>query len=232
MSIRAPEGTLGQHALNRSQFPFVDVGSEPVLDTTVKRASEPIRSGLHAILPGPPDSDGEIETLGAAAMQLDFDDQTDPFIGLRLAELQQTAANTVRDAVEDELDEKTVVAPKPKFDPEETLDEFPDGGVLGDADEVAVDEELGDADEVVVDIEEELGEEDEVAPATERRKPTEVDEVHTKETWPKMPVAPPSDPATVDEEAAAFGEALVAALTTDPDGDFEVVRDEEIIVVK
>lgn len=230
MSIRAPEGTSGQHAFNRSQFPLVDVGSEPAMDTTVKQAGDPIRSGLHAIFPGPPDKGESTETLGGFAMDLDFDEKTDPFITLRLAELQQTAANTVSDALEDELDEKTVVAPKPKFDPEETLDEFPEGEELGESDEVVIDEELGDADEVVVD--EELGEADEVAPETERRKPTQVDEVHTKETWPKMPVAPPADPATVDRETEAFGEALVAALTTDPDGDFEVVRDEEIIVVK
>lgn len=220
MSIPAPENFMGSYALDTLKS--VPVSGDPALADLLPhmvRASEDVHSGIHAIFPGPP--------IGNEGMEMDFDDQekTDPFMSLRVAQIEMAAVNGVPDGnngAGDDFDDKTVVVPRPEFDLEETLDEFPMG-----------DEVLGEADEVAVNVVEELGEEDEVSPETERKVPAAPDEVHTKETWPKIPVAPVANGVlqSVDQGTDAFREAVVKALTTDPDGDFAPVGDDEIEVV-
>jgi hypothetical protein len=226
MSIPVPEGIVGSYALDTSKLLSVD--GDPALAEllpNVMRASGEVHSGIHAIYPGPPIGNEGVEM--PKHMQMDWDDQerTEPCIQIDTL-MAQISHPEGQPPEGDEFDDKTVIVPKPAFDPEETLDEYP----MGD------DEVLGEADEVAVDVVEELGEADEVDPKTERNplKPATPDDDHNKPTWPKIPAALPIAPSglgSVDQGTDAFRDAVVKALTTDPDGEFALVDDDEIEVV-
>lgn len=215
MSVQVPREKLSVSDLDSAGIPFVGGPATAAEFPLLGRASEEVRSGLHAILPPAPQGDQGVETLGRhPGMDLDFDDKTSPYIDV--GALMEQAAQPVGDRPEaDDFDDKTDVAPNPKFpDLEETLDEFP---VLGEGDEV----DNGD----------------DAEPVTERKPgvgvPDNGDD-HNKETWPKIPAAFPVTPnglGSVDQGTDAFREAVVKALTTDPDGDFAPVGDDEFEIV-
>jgi|GEM_PF-3789622 len=218
MSNLVPEG-FDPVVLERSRLKPVTVEDKVVTDvhvidpaskeaergpvsSGVEYVETSIHSGIHAILPGPPDANPGLENVGRMEMDFDDNEQTDPFLGLRLAIAQESGH---RD------DENTVIVPKPSFEVDESDEEPITERNPGRTDDMPTwPKELAPAPKSARTIQREM---DEYADAIARALSTDPDEVDGPDEGEKKKVEKKSEGEDDDDVQEV------------EEGEFEVVPD-------